>query len=393
MIEISSWPSFTQEEADKVSEVLLSNKVNYWTGTEGREFEREFAKFSDCAYAIAVANGTVALDLALKALCIGEGDEVVVTPRTFLASVSAIVNAGAMPVFADVDCDSQNITPKTVRKVLSPKTKAIVCVHLAGWPCDMDGFMQLAAEHELKIIEDCAQAHGAKYIGTDGVMRSVGSIGHVGAWSFCQDKIMTIGGEGGMVTVNDKTLWQKMWSFKDHGKSYDLVYNKEHPPGFRWLHESFGTNWRLTEMQSAIGRIQLTRMAEWTEARTRNANLLADVCRKFEFLRVPDIPPHIIHANYKLYVFVEIENLPAGLDRDGLIALINEAGIPSMQGSCSEVYLEKAFDKHPSKPKARLPVAKELGETSLMFLVHPTISEEQIKDVCGALETVLSSIL
>ncbi|KZZ57471.1 aminotransferase, partial [Oleiphilus sp. HI0125] len=290
------WPAFTQEEADKVSEVLLSNRVNYWTGTEGRKFEKEFAKFADCEYSIAVANGTVALDLALKALGIGEGDEVVVTPRTFFASVSAIINSGAMPVFADVDRDSQNIAPETVRKVLTSKTKAIVCVHLAGWPCDMDGFKLLAEEYNLKIIEDCAQAHGAKYTGTDGVTRSVGSIGHIGAWSFCQDKIMTTGGEGGMVTTNDKSLWEKMWSFKDHGKSYDAVYHREHAPGFRWLHESFGTNWRLTEMQSAIGRIQLTRIPDWTLGRTRNANAIADVCRKFDFLRVPEIPANIVHA-------------------------------------------------------------------------------------------------
>jgi dTDP-4-amino-4,6-dideoxygalactose transaminase len=392
MIELGKWPSFTQEESDKVSQVLLSNKVNYWTGTEGREFEKEFAAFADSEYAIAVANGTVALDLALKALDIGEGDEVIVTPRTFLASVSSIINAGAIPVFADVDRDSQNITPETVQAVLTPKTKAIICVHLAGWPCHMDGFMQLAAEHDLKIIEDCAQAHGAKYKGADGVLRSVGSIGHVGAWSFCQDKIMTTGGEGGMVTTNDKTLWEKMWSFKDHGKSFDAVYSTQHPPGFRWLHESFGTNWRLTEMQSAIGRVQITRMAEWTAARTRNANRLAEICRKFEFLCVPEIPANITHAHYKFYAFVESEKLPAAIDRDGLIALINEAGIPCMQGSCSEVYLEKAFDNHPSKPKERLPVAEELGKTSLMFMVHPTITPEQIEDVCVVLKSVLDSI-
>lgn len=387
------WPSFTKEEADKVSAVLLSNKVNYWTGTEGRAFEIEFAAFADSEYAIAVANGTVALDLALYALGIGEGDEVIVTPRTFIASISAIVNTGAIPIFADVDRESQNITPESVRELISQKTKAIVCVHLAGWPCDMDGFMALAKEHDLKIIEDCAQAHGAKYTGKDGVTRSVGSIGHIGAWSFCQDKIMTTGGEGGMVTTNDKALWEKMWSFKDHGKSYDAVYHREHPPGFRWLHESFGTNWRLTEMQSAIGRIQLQCMPEWITARTRNANALADVCRKFDFLRVPVIPAHITHAHYKFYVFVESDKLPKGITRDCLIEQIKQAGIPCMQGSCSEVYLEKAFDNHPSKPKERLPVAKEKGETSLMFLVHPTIGEEQIRDVCKVLEGVFEGIL
>jgi dTDP-4-amino-4,6-dideoxygalactose transaminase len=391
MLELPSWPFFTQEEAYKVSEVLLSNKVNYWTGTEGREFEKEFAKFADCEHAIAVANGTVALDLALKALGIGEGDEVVVTPRTFLASVSSIIHSGAMPVFADVDRDSQNITPETVRKVLTPRTKAIVCVHLAGWPCDMDGFTQLAEEFDLKIIEDCAQAHGAKYKGIDGVTRSVGSIGHIGAWSFCQDKIMTTGGEGGMVTTNDKQLWQKMWSFKDHGKSFETVYNKEHPPGFRWLHESFGTNWRLTEMQSAIGRIQLTCMPNWTAQRTRNAEALAEVCRNFDFLRVPEAPSNIEHAYYKFYVFVEPEKLTGGITRDGIIVAVNGAGIPCMQGSCSEVYLEKAFDNHPSRPKKRLPIAKELGETSLMFLVHPTITNPQMKEICDQLESALLS--
>ena len=389
-LSLPPWPSFTQEEAVKVSEVLLSNKVNYWTGTEGRAFEQEFAEFANSQYAIAVANGTVALDLALYALGIGEGDEVIVTPRTFIASISAIVNAGATPVFADVDRASQNITPESARKVITSKTKAVVCVHLAGWPCDMDRFMALAKEHNLKVIEDCAQAHGAKYTGKDGVTRSVGSIGHIGAWSFCQDKIMTTGGEGGMVTTNDKALWETMWSFKDHGKSFDAVYNTQHPPGFRWLHKSFGTNWRLTEMQSAIGRIQLTRMLDWTAQRTRNAEALANVCRKFDFLRVPAISGNITHAHYKFYAFVKPQELPEGVTRDRLIELINDAGIPCMQGSCSEVYLEKAFDNHPSKPKERLSVAKELGETSLIFLVHPAIGQEQIRDVCAVLERVLS---
>jgi dTDP-4-amino-4,6-dideoxygalactose transaminase len=381
------WPSFTQEESDKVAEVLLSNKVNYWTGNEGREFEKEFASFADSEYAIAVANGTVALDLALIALGVGEGDEVVVTPRTFIASISSIVNAGAIPVFADVDLDSQNITPETVRKVLSPKTKAIVCVHLAGWPCDMDGFMALAEEQGLKVIEDCAQAHGATYKG-----RSVGSIGHVGAWSFCQDKIMTTGGEGGMVTTNDKVLWQRMWSYKDHGKSYDAVYLKEHPPGFRWVHESFGTNWRLTEMQSAIGRIQLGRMPEWSARRRANADAITKVCESYTFLRVPKVSTGIEHAFYKFYAFVVPEALPEDWSRDRIIDELVNAGVPCMQGSCSEVYLERAFDGHPSRPSTALPAAKALGESSLMFMVHPTINSDQLALYCEAIDQVLSEI-
>ena len=251
----SPWPSFTQDEARAISRVLLSNRVNYWTGTECREFEREFAAWVGTTHAVALANGTVALDLALKALNIGSGDDVIVTPRSYVASASCVVTAGARPVFADVDSESQNITASTIRRVLTSRTRAIICVHLAGMPCEMDPIMALAQEHDLKVIEDCAQAHGARYRG-----RMVGGIGHIGAWSFCQDKIMTTGGEGGMVTTSDRSLWAAMWSYKDHGKSWEAVYDHKHPPGFRWLHESFGTNWRMLEMQAVIGRLQLNRM-------------------------------------------------------------------------------------------------------------------------------------
>ena len=292
----SPWPSFSEEEANAVRDVVLSNRVNYWTGTEGRKFEKEFAAWAECEHAIALANGTVALDVALWAMGIGDGDEVIVTPRTFLASASSIVNAGATPVFAEVDRATQNITAESIAAVLTPRTRAVVCVHLAGWPCDMDPIMALAAEHDLFVIEDCAQAHGAEYKG-----RPVGSIGHVGTWSFCQDKIMTTGGEGGMVTTNDTELWKTMWSLKDHGKSWDAVYEREHAPGFRWLHESFGTNWRMTEMQAAIGRIQLKRMQDWSAARLKHADKIWSTAQACRGLRVPYLPEHIEHAAYKCY--------------------------------------------------------------------------------------------
>lgn len=380
----SPWPSFTEEEANAVRDVLLSNRVNYWTGQEGREFEKEFAAWADAEYAVALANGTLALDLALKALEIGEGDEVVVTSRTFLASASSIVTAGAVPVFADVDADSQNITADTVRAVLTERTRAIICVHLAGWPCDMDPIMELARERGLHVIEDCAQAHGARYKG-----RAVGSIGDVGCWSFCQDKIMTTGGEGGMVTTNDRELWSRMWSYKDHGKSWEAVYEREHAPGFRWLHESFGTNWRMTELQAVIGRIQLRRMADWTAARTRNAECIWDTCRRHAALRVPVFPSDCVHAHYKCYVQVQPEKLAEGWTRDRIIDAIVERGVPCFQGSCSEVYLEKAFDGTDWRPAQRLPVARELGETSLMFLVHPTLTDEEIERTCRVINEVL----
>lgn len=381
----SPWPSFTEEEGNAVKDVLLSNRINYWTGTECRDFEKEFAKWSESQYAIAVANGTVALDLALNALGIQAGDEVVVTPRTFLASASSIVNAGGIPVFADVDRDSQNITAESIEKVLTDKTRAIICVHLAGWPCDMDPIMALAEKHHLAVIEDCAQAHGAKYKG-----KPVGSIGHIGAWSFCQDKIMSTAGEGGMVTTNDETLWKKMWAFKDHGKSYDAVYHKEHAPGFRWLHESFGTNWRMTELQGVVGRIQLKRMPEWHQKRIRNAQAIWQTAQAIPALRVPSIPEEITHAAYKCYLFVEPEKLKDKWNRDRIIEEIVARGVPCYSGSCSEVYLEKAFDNTGWRPQERLPHAKELGETSLMFLVHPTLTETEIEKTCKILAEVMA---
>ena len=390
--DFAPWPSFTQEEANAVQGVLLSNKVNYWTGQEGREFEKEFAEFAGTSHAIALANGTLALDLILSGMAIGSHycgyatDEVIVTPRSFMASVSTVVNAGAKPVFADVDRNSGNMSAATIAPMITPNTKAIIAVHLAGWPCDMDEIMALAEAHGIKVIEDCAQAHGGTYKG-----KPLGGIGHAAAWSFCQDKIMTTGGEGGMVTTNDAALWDRMWSFKDHGKSFDTVYNKKHAPGFRWLHESFGTNWRLTEMQSAIGRIQLTRMPEWTENRSANAQALINVLGQYDSIRMPLTSPENQNAFYKLYAYVEPDRLSEGWSRDRIVAEINAKGIPCMQGSCSEIYLEKAFDGTGWQPEHSLPVAKELGETSLMFLVHPTLSRANIEDAVTAVRDILNT--
>jgi len=378
------WPDFTQEEATAVSKVLLSNRVNYWTGRECRNFENEFATWAECNHAVALANGTVALDLALRVLGVGTGDEVAVSPRTFIASVSCVVNAGAKPVFADVDRDSQNITAETIRAVLTPRTKAILCVHLAGMPCEMDAIMALASEKNLFVIEDCAQAHGALYKG-----RSVGTIGDIGAWSFCQDKIITTGGEGGMLTTNRRDWWEKAWAYKDHGKSWDAVYQRRHPPGFRWLHDTFGTNWRMTEMQAAIGRIQLGRMQEWRAVRTHNAAAIRTLARTIPALRVPELPEHIIHAWYKCYLFVRPEKLRPGWNRDRILEEIQLRGVPCYSGSCPEVYLEKAFEKTDFRPAARLGNAKELGETSMMFLVHPTLQPEEIQTTCDAIQAVM----
>jgi dTDP-4-amino-4,6-dideoxygalactose transaminase len=378
------WPSFTEEEISAVSAMLRTNRVNYWTGQECRNFEKEFAGSSQVSHAVALANGTLALDLCWVTLGIKPGDEIIVTPRTFLASASSIINAGAIPVFADVDPDSQNITPKTAAQVLTKKTKAILCVHLAGWPCDMEGFAKLAKQHSLFLVEDCAQANGAMQNG-----KPVGSLSDIAAWSFCQDKILTTGGEGGMVTTNSHELWLKSWSYKDHGKSWEAVYERQHPPGFRWVHESIGTNWRMLEMQAVIGRIQLRKLPAWTEIRKSNAMQIFESAKHFQSLRVPEIPKSIGHAFYKAYVFVNPGALATGWTRDRIIHEINAFGVPCYQGSCSEVYLEKAFDQAPGRPSKRLPVAKKLGETSLMFLVHPTLTQADIDRTTAALTDVM----
>ena len=380
----SPWPFYAADEISSAVHVLQSRRVNYWTGDVGRQFEKEYAAYVGTNYAVAMMNGTVALEAALIALGLAPGDEVVVTSRSFIASASCIVLHGGHPIVADVDSYSQNITAATISAVLSPRTKGIITVHLAGWPCDMDPILALAKEKGLWIVEDCAQAHGATYKG-----RQVGSMGDVAAFSFCQDKIITTGGEGGMVTTNNRSLWEKMWSFKDHGKSYDAVYNKEHAPGFRWLHESFGTNWRMTEMQAAIGRLQLQKLPEWLNIRRRNAGILTKGFTNIPGLRLTLPPVEIGHAYYKYYVFVEPDALKSDWSRDRIMEAITAEGIPCGSGSCSEIYLEKAFDCGNFRPAERLPVAKMLGETSLMFMVHPTLTSEDMEDTVAAVKKVM----
>jgi dTDP-4-amino-4,6-dideoxygalactose transaminase len=376
------WPFFEPDEIEAALRVLQSGKINYWTGDEGRRFEEEYADYVGCKHAAAVANGTVALELALIALGVGPGHEVITTSRTFIASASCVVRVGATPVIADVDRDSQNVTADSIRPFLTPRTKAIIAVHLAGWPCDLDPILDLARESGIAVVEDCAQAHGATYKG-----RQVGSIGDVGAFSFCQDKIITTGGEGGMLTTKNSQLWEKAWEFKDHGKSYDAVYRRSHAPGFRWLHESFGTNWRLTEMQSAIGRVALSKLSKWVETRRAHASILNECLSSLAALRITTPPPEFKHSYYKYYAFVRPECLKSDWSRDRIMAEIQNRGVPCFSGSCSEIYREKAFQQS-GWGSYSCEVARELGETSLMFLVHPTLTSADIERTCSVAHDV-----
>lgn len=385
---LPGWPYSAPDEIAAAVRVLESGKINYWTGDEGRQFEAEFAAAAGCKYGVALANGTVALELALAcspALANGRqaSAEVITTCRTFIASASCVVMRGMRPVLADVDRESQNVTAETIKAALTPRTKAIIAVHLAGWPCDMDPILELARDKSLMVFEDCAQAHGATYKG-----RPVGSMGDAAAFSFCQDKIMTTGGEGGMLVTNNPELWEAAWAYKDHGKSYDAVYRQQHGPGFKWLHESFGTNWRLTELQSALGRLQLRKLPEWVQARRRNAAILSAEFQKLPALRLTLPPADIGHSYYKYYAFVRPERLNSGWDRDRIVAEITARGVPCFSGSCSEIYLERAFPPE-MRPDSRLPIAQELGQTSLMFVVHPTLNEADMEWMASVAGDVL----
>ncbi|TKD52016.1 DegT/DnrJ/EryC1/StrS family aminotransferase [Sphingomonas baiyangensis] len=379
------WPHFADDEVEAAAQTLRTGRVNQWTGSEVRDFEADYAAALGARHAIALANGTLALELALMAYGIGPGDEVVTTPRTFIASASAVVMRGATPVLADVDPVTQNITPETIAAVLTPATRAIIAVHLAGWPCDMRGIMALARERGLVVIEDCAQAHGAEIDG-----EPVGSFGDAAAFSFCQDKIITTGGEGGLLVLDDEERYRTAWAYKDHGKSYAAVFEREHAPGFRWLHESFGTNWRLTEFQAAIGRLQLAKLPGWTARRIANAEALDEGLGGVAGLHVATLPAGVRHARYKYYVQVDADALADGWDNQRIAAAVTAEGVPCFTGSCSEIYLEKAFVEAKLGPAQRLPNAVRLGRESLMLLVHPTLGEADMHEAAAALAKVMN---
>lgn len=406
------WPHFDEDEIQAVTEVLRSGKVNYWTGEihllddgskvrgENGLFEYEFARYIGVNYAIALANGSLALELALHSLGIGDGDEVIVSNRTFIASASACVMRGAVPIFADIDPDSQNISLDAIKAVLSPRTRAIICVHLAGWACEMDEIMDFAEQNNLKIIEDCAQCVSGKYKN-----KMLGSIGHIAIFSFCQDKIISTGGEGGMLTCNDSELYKRAWTYKDHGKDFDK-YNKhsQHPlvddtaSDDNSYYTSLGTNYRMTEMQAAIGRIQLKKLPEWANLRRKYADMLNSGFKDVYGLRTVIPPNYIFHAYYKYYVFIELDKLCSGWDRNRIINAINAEGVLCQLGSTWGIGMETAWknikctitgNQHNYQLKKHFPNDHFVGSTILMFQVHPTLDIETISDTIMAVKKVM----
>lgn len=381
---MANWPVFDDEQVEAVARVLRSGRVNAWTGPEVGEFETAFAKLTDTKHAMAMANGSVTLDTALRVLDLEPGDEVIVSPRSFVASASCVMLAGGVPIFADVDRDSQNITPATIAPLIGPRTRGILAVHHAGWPCEMAGILDLASAHDLWVIEDCAQAHGAEIDG-----QHVGGFGTFGSFSFCQDKIMTTGGEGGLLVTNDETLFARAWSFKDHGKNRATVMAPAKAPGFRWLHDGPpGTNLRMTGMQAALGLVQIGRLPEWRHIRSRNAHILAEALVDDPMFRVPLPSPGIAHAYYRFYVFLRLDALASGWSRDRILDEIKAAGFQALTGSCPEIYHERVFTDQGLGPSAPLPVAQELGETSLAFLVDPAQTEDKLMELAHVLKTI-----
>jgi dTDP-4-amino-4,6-dideoxygalactose transaminase len=364
---VPAWPVYAQDEIDAVVDVLRSGQVNQWTGRRVMEFERAAGKAFGREYCVAVANGTVALELALRALGIGPGDEVIVSARSFVASATCVDLVGAVPVFADIDPDSQCITAATIAEKLTARTRAIIPVHLNGWPCEMAPIMELAERHDLRVIEDCAQSTGAAVDG-----RPAGSFGDAATFSFCQDKIITTGGEGGLVLFAQEPAYQFAWSYKDHGKSRSKMFRQDHSPGYRWVHDGAGTNWRMTELQAAIGLCQLTKLSRWLDIRLANARRMAAMLAAFPSVSVPWPRAGVLPAFYRLACRIRTNSLAAGWNRDRIMVRLNDAGVACSVGSCPEIYREGVYAERASDPCAS---ARAVGETVIVFPVHPTMTE------------------
>jgi dTDP-4-amino-4,6-dideoxygalactose transaminase len=378
------WPIYDADEIGTVVAILESGKVNQWTGSTVKTFQEEFAARHGRRHGVAVSNGSVALEIALRAFQIGPGDEVIVPARSFVASAACASIVGATPIFADVDLGSEVVVPSTIEPLIGERTRAIIPVHLNGRPCDMPRIMELALRHDLRVIEDCAQSLGARIDG-----RLLGSFGHAAAFSFCQDKIISTGGEGGMIVLDDEDAWNVAWSFKDHGKSFEKAFDRLHDPGYRWVHESIGSNARMTEVQAAIGRVQLNKLDNWIAKRNANANRLAQALSAYPFVALPTVPPNHVHARYRLEFSVEETRMHSGWSRGRLLDALNSEGIAAYAGCCPEIYREGAFARQRSYPS--LPNAERLGRTSLVLLTHPTLDERYLADCESAIDKVFGA--
>jgi dTDP-4-amino-4,6-dideoxygalactose transaminase len=388
---------YTKSQINTVANILKKNETNYWTGKYVKKFEKEFSSYFGNKYSVAVSNGSVALEIAIRSLNLKKGDEVIVTPRSFVISASCVLNLDLKPIFADVDKNG-NLNIHTIKKVFSNKVRAIIIVHLNGLPCDLDEILNFKKEKNIFLIEDCSQAHGAKY-----KKKFVGSFGDISAWSFCQDKIISTGGEGGMIATNNEKLWQSCWSFKDHGKNFNSCFHKKHKVGFKWLHDFYGSNYRMTEIQAAIGREQLKSLNQQIKKRNLIANLylseLKDYYEKYSFFKKPNFKcvscpfnkskkkcNQCRHAFYRLNFFIN----KSKINQTKFLKEMEKKKISCGIGSCPEIYREKIFRKLDLAPKKRLVNAKLLGETSITFPINPNKHIFKIKKEINYIKIILN---
>lgn len=379
------YPYYPPTLISKVSQTLNSGKINYWTGNEGIIFEKEFSNYVNNKYSIAVSNGSVALEIALKALNLKKNDKIIVTPRSFIISASCVHNLNLKPVFADVDING-NLSIEGIKKSYTKSIKAIILVHLNGLPCDLDPIIKFAKKFKIKIVEDCSQAHGAIY-----KRKPIGSFGDVATWSFCQDKIISTGGEGGMISTNNKKIWKKCWSLKDHGKNYYSVFYKKHKLGFKWLHDNFGSNYRMTEVQAVIGRYQLkylnsqikirniiaTKIIEALKIFWKKYNLIQEINFKCSGCKLKNLKKKCNdcrHSFYRLNFFVNINRR----EKLYLLNRLQNRNVNCNEGPCPEIYKEKIFKKLKFFSKKRLINTKHLGRKSIAYHINPYATSNKL---------------
>jgi len=358
---LAAWPQFDEKAIKAAEQVLRSGKVNYWTGPRGMEFEKKFAAWQGSKFAISTSSGTSALHVGLSALGIGPGDEVIVPSYTFIASSFAIVQAGAVPRFADVNIEDHCISVASAEKLINKRTRAIMPVHLYGNVCDMDRVLEFARRHKLYVIEDNAEAFGGVYKG-----RKTGTLGHMAACSFCQNKTFTTGGEGGMVTTDDEEWAWNARSFRDHGydvkERLNLLEIEQKLP---YIHNMVGWNYRMTEMQSAIGLAELARMDTWNlPTRRRNAHIIMDAIGNLPRVKYQPIDTEERQNGWYVLAFsLDIENMDCDIDR--FVAAAGAEGAPCWKVFWPQCHTEKAFTAHNAFGKSGFPfTSKEYADSA-----------------------------
>jgi len=401
------WPRFDDATINAVVEVLKSGKVNYWTGPKGMEFEKRFARWQGSRYAVSVATGTAALHVSLSALGIGPGDEVIVPSYTFIATSFSVVQAGAIPRFADVNLDDHCISLESAERLVNERTRAIIPVHLYGNVCDLDRVVAFAKKHNLLVIEDNAEAYGGEYKG-----KKTGTIGRMAAASFCQNKTFTTGGEGGMVTTDDEDLAWKARSFRDHGydvkERLNLLELEQKLP---YIHNMVGFNFRMTEMQSAIGLSELDRIDTWNfPARRRNAYILINRLKKHPQVKYfPVDTPERRNGWYVLAFSLDIENMKCDIAE--FVKAAGAEGVPCWKVFWPQCHTENAFtgknafgrsgfpftSKEYTDPKSadysavEVPNARWHEKHTFTCFAFPTASEDDMEQIADALEKVIKA--